>query len=282
MGTYLPALPKQAGLTPVCAAPQFGLRFLSLASLRLPTTGAVHTLDTGSDEVGLDLLAGVGAITARGPWGEVEYPEAGRRASAFAGPPSMVYLPRHSLAHITCHLAPLEALVVRAKSRRDGRPRLLQPEATEVLTFGHANWERSVFACIGPDVEADRLMMGETHTPSGNWSSYPPHKHDTNQPPERVSEEIYHFLIDPPFGFGLQTLWNPATPPKAPEQTAIVVHNGDSVIIPDGYHPVVVAPGFRMITVWACAGDRRAWGAWSAEPEYARLLEAPSSPDGEP
>jgi len=275
MGSHLPAPPRQPGYTPIAAAPQFELRWLGLAKLRLPVNGDTYTLEAGGNEVGIDILGGQAAVSARGPSGPTDYVQVGQRPSPFSGPPTMIYLPRATTARITCVSGPLEALLFQAPARRDTLPRVLRPGDVRAQDFGQSNWQRSVYPCIGSEVDADRLMMGETHTPSGNWSSYPPHKHDSEQPPEHVSEEIYHFLIDPPFGFGLQTLWAQPSRSEPPEQAAYAVHNGDSVIIPDGYHPVVVAPGFQMITVWAYAGDSRVWGAWAAEPEYARLLEQP-------
>jgi 5-deoxy-glucuronate isomerase len=284
MGTHLPAALRNPGYTRIATAPQFGLRWLCLARLSLPTAGATWVLDTGPDEVGVDILGGLGTLTADGPSGRTEYASVGQRRDAFGGPPTMVYLPRSSTAHLTCVTAPLEAVVFRAQARRDTLPRLLQPDDVHPQTFGRSNWLRSVYPSIGTEVDADRLMMGETHTPSGNWSSYPPHKHDCERPPEHVSEEIYHFLLDPRFGFGLQTLWDPAAPAEGMNKAVFAVHDGESIIIPSGYHPVVAAPGFRMITVWAYAGDQRTWGAWSAEPEYANLLETsnPLPRDGDP
>jgi 5-deoxy-glucuronate isomerase len=278
VGAHLPSPPRQPGCVPIAAPPEHGLRWLSLSRLSLRTAGASWDLDSGPDEVGIDILGGVGALAARGPSGQTEFAAMGQRGQPFEGPPTMVYLPRSTVARLTCLTPPLEAILFRVQARRDTLPRLLRPGDVPAEDFGRSNWSRSVYPCIGPEVDTDRLMMGETHSPSGSWSSYPPHKHDCERPPEHVSEEIYHFLINPPFGFGLQTMWTPPARNEEPEQTAYVVHNGDSVIIPSGYHPVVVAPGFRMITVWAYAGDLRVWGAWAAEPEFARLLDQSDAP----
>ena len=278
MGTYLPAATPLPGYAPIIEPLECGLRFLSMARLRLAECGATYGLRTEAHEVGIDILGGSAAVTVSGPTGTMEAGEVGQRASAFAGPPTMLYLPRSTTSQFTCLAAPLDAIIFKAIARRDGLPRLISAGEAGALSFGEANWQRTVYPCIGVEVDAERLMMGETHTPSGNWSSYPPHKHDTELPPESPSEEIYHFLIDPGFGFGLQALWDPGVAPERGSAVAHVVRDGDTMIIPRGYHPVVVAPGFRMITVWAYAGDRRAWGSWSTHPEYAQLLER-SDPD---
>jgi 5-deoxy-glucuronate isomerase len=281
MGSHLPAIPGQSGYTVIAAAPHHGLRWLGLARLRLPIAGESFALETGPDEVGIDILGGKMGVSARGPSGPAEYAHVGQRPSPFAAPPTMLYLPRATTALITCESAPLEAILFRAPSRRDTLPRVIRPEEVAAQEFGQSNWRRLVYPCVGADFDADRLMMGETHTPSGNWSSYPPHKHDTERPPEHVSEEIYYFLIDPEFGFGLQTLWDSPETPGIAAPKAYVVRHGDTIVIPSGYHPVVAAPGFRMITAWAYAGDTRAWGAWAAEPAYAELLDAAGSSKGE-
>jgi 5-deoxy-glucuronate isomerase len=220
----------------------------------------------------LDVLSGACTLTLEGEWGSVWYEKVGQRDSPFAGPPSMVYVPRDTDLTITCLASPLSAVVVRAPSRRDTAPVLINAGDVPFESFGRGNWQRDVYPCIGPNVDADRIMMGETHLPSGNWGSYPPHKHDQDKPPEMVSEEIYHFLINPPHGFGMQALWT-APGASQPINDAYLLRNGDTVVIPCGYHPTVVAPGFRMITVWAYAGEARVWGSWAVDPTYVELLE---------
>ena len=265
------AQPVAEGFTPIVAAPQSGLHLLGMGRLRLSVEGAVYKTHTREDEMALDVLSGACTLALEGEWGSVRYERVGQRSTPFAGPPSVVYVPRGTHVTITCLVSPLSAVVVRAPSRRETVPVLIDAEDVPVESFGRDNWQRDVYPSIGVNVDADRIMMGETHSPSGNWASYPPHKHDQNRPPERISEEIYHFLIDPPHGFGMQGLW---TAPGAsdPIEGACLLRNGDTVAIPRGYHPTVVAPGFRMVTVWAYAGEERVWGSWAGDPTYVELL----------
>ena len=83
---------------------------------------------------------------------------------------------------------------------------------------GRDNWQRTVYSALAEDVPAQRLLAGETLNPPGNWSSYPPHKHDRLNPPqEAVLEEVYFFRIKPAQGFGLMwTYTAPATPMVSP------------------------------------------------------------------
>jgi 5-deoxy-glucuronate isomerase len=94
-------------------------------------------------------------------------------------------------------------------------------------------------------------MVGETFSPSGSWSSFPPHKHDGLDGEPRL-EEVYHFRVDLPGGFGIQRLYT-----SAGEDVSLTVEDGDAVLIPYGYHPVAVAPGYRLYYLWALAGDER-------------------------
>jgi 5-deoxy-glucuronate isomerase len=244
-----------------------------MGRLFLPRAGATHILHTQDQETVIDVLSGTCAMTLARSTERSAYEVVGQRSSPFDGPPTMVYIPRGMDVTITCTAAPLHAVLVSVPSRSDTAPALITPEDVSAAPFGRNNWQRSVYPSVGLDVQADRIMMGETHTPSGNWSSYPPHKHDEDNPPEEVlSEEIYHFLIDPPHGFGMQRLWTAPGHPE-PINEAYPLRDGDTVAIPRGYHPTVVAPGFRMVTVWAYAGDERSWGGWAPDSTFAELLE---------
>ncbi len=267
-----PAKTLVEGPTLIIAAPQSELRYLALERLLLSTKGATYVAHTQTHEMVIDLLGGVCALTLKGERGDTRYEKVGQRANPFSGPPTMVYIPRNTEVAIKCLISPLNAVIVRAPSRQDNAPMLIKAKDTTRQSFGRDNWKRDVYPCIGLNVNADRIMMGETHTPSGNWSSFPPHKHDQDKPPEVISEEIYHFLITPPHGFAMQYLWTaPGTP--QPINEVYPLHNGDTVAIPRGYHPTVVAPGFRMVTVWAFAGESRSWGGWAVDPTFAELLE---------
>jgi 5-deoxy-glucuronate isomerase len=103
-------------------------------------------------------------------------------------------------------------------------------------------------------LEAGRLIACEVITPAGNWSSYPPHKHDSERPGESVLEEIYYFEVaDGPVGPGMAYL-------KAAEVLA-EVHTGDVVLIPYGFHgPAMAVPGYDLYYLNVMAGPgKREW-----------------------
>jgi 5-deoxy-glucuronate isomerase len=119
------------------------------------------------------------------------------------------------------------------------------------------------------DVPAQRLLAGETLNPPGNWSSYPPHKHDRSNPPlEAILEEVYFFRTKPAQGFGLMWTYTAADDPDG-FSTVFVVEDGDTVLLPKGYHPVVAAPGYQLHYTWVLAGEERRYGAWADDPRHA-------------
>ena len=105
---------------------------------------------------------------------------------------------------------------------------------------------------LGPDDEAGRLIVGETLSPPGNWSSYPPHKHDRQAAPEEVAlEEVYFYRLQPAGGFAVQIVYGDD------RESARIVRDGDVVTIASGYHPVVAAPGYALYYLWVLAGEGR-------------------------
>ena len=117
------------------------------------------------------------------------------------------------------------------------------------------------------------MLVGETWNRAGCWSSYPPHKHDTdNAPDEAWYEEVYFFQVRPTQGFGIQRLYTPKGAPK-PVDEVFVLEDGDTVVMPCGYHPVAGAPGYRVWYYWGLAGEGRQYAAWSDDPAHAWLRD---------
>jgi len=137
-------------------------------------------------------------------------------------------------------------------------PRVIRPADQRIAEVGRENWRRQVRTILGPEHEALRLLAGETLNPPGNWSSYPPHKHDVDAPPlESRLEEVYLFRVDPPGGFGVQVRYHGDVDGES-DRSATVVVDGDVAAIPSGYHPVVAAPGYTLYYLWVMAGVGRA------------------------
>jgi 5-deoxy-glucuronate isomerase len=130
--------------------------------------------------------------------------------------------------------------------------RLIPPDDIDVEIRGAGNAARQINHIIKPGFPADTLLVVEVFTPSGNWSSYPPHKHDVSQMPyEADLEEIYYYRIDSPDGFGLQRLYTA----DGSFDHAWVIRDGDVLLVPEGYHAFAIAHGYTGYYLNILAGD---------------------------
>jgi len=204
-------------------------------------------------------------------WNRRRY-DVGPRRDVFGGYPHAIYLPAGLAVHIEA-IESSELADCRAPSRARLAPRIVRPEDCGYEIRGGGNATRQIVDILQPSFPADRLMLCEVFTPSGNWSSYPPHKHDTDDPPREVDlEEIYYFRFPHPDGYGFQRVYN-----SRRDDTLRVAH-GDVVPVRDGYHPFVTAYGFDAYYLNVLAGDRRSMAA-TDDPRYARLRRAWPAPD---
>ena len=239
---------REKGFHTVFEPAQGELRLLGLGILSL-SAGESWEQQLAGREAALVMLGGRAEVWAEGRhWAEV-----GARENVFAGPASALYLPAESRLKVSA-LQPLRAAVITAPATNPGEPLLITPEQVTSVWVGRGNTRRTVQTIVGPQFPASRLLVGETYSDSGCWSSYPPHKHDRACPgKESQHEEIYYYLLDPPHGFALQRRYSPA----AGLDEAYVIKDGDALALPCGYHPVVVAPGYRLYYLWALAGEQR-------------------------
>jgi len=210
------------------------------------------------------LLEGAGSMEAGGEhWG------VGRR-DVFSERATAVYLPAGVATTVTAQ-SPLEAILVSTPAAAAGRPVLIGPDAVRVQPRGREGFRREVHDLFVDDPHARRLMVGETFSPAGHWSSYPPHKHDGGDGEPKL-EEVYYFRVDPPHGFGVQVLYA-----AGGEAVAHVVRDGDAVLLPSGYHPVAAAPGYRLYYLWALAGEVRRLVVHE-DPQHAWVHHATGAP----
>jgi 5-deoxy-glucuronate isomerase len=228
-----------------------GLRILELSP------GKSHTLSTGDSEHVIVSLNGSAAVTVD----DQAYELIGRD-HVFAGPSDVVYAPRDSEVTISSAGGGRFAL---ASARCDNRldPAHLPKADVPVELRGAGQSSRQVNNFGVPGVlEADRIIACEVLTPGGNWSSWPPHKHDEERDGETALEEIYYFEIaDGPSGpgMGYQRVYGH---PGAEIDVTTEVRSGDVVLIPHGWHgPSIAAPGYDLyyLNVMAGPGATRAW-----------------------
>jgi 5-deoxy-glucuronate isomerase len=160
------------------------------------------------------------------------------------------------------------AIAAAAACGSGGRPRLIGPAEAIVEARGAGQTQRLVHHLLPPSAEAERLIIVEVYTPGGNWSSFPPHKHDTDdRPRESQLEELYYYHLDPPTGFAVQRVY---TADGSLDQS-LAATDGDLVLVPRGYHVVGATPGHECYYLNVMAGQGRLW-AFTLDPAYAHLM----------
>ncbi len=219
--------------------------------------------DSGGNETALVVLGGNLTIELE----EETFEVSGRQDVWEKKPPSLVLLPpdcRYVLhANSNC-----EVVIAAAQGKLGPKPRLIRPEDVVVEQRGEGQTQRTVHHLLPPSADAQRLILVEVYTPPGNWSSFPPHKHDTDDPPrESYLEEIYYYRIEPTTGFALQRVY---TAEEELDET-IAACDGDLVLVPRGYHVVANTPGHECYYLNVMAGVGRAWN-FTLDPAYASLL----------
>lgn len=192
-----------------------------------------------------------------------EWKSSGGRENVFTGMPYALYLPIGTQYTVTAETA-CDLAFCFCRAGTEYPARLITPDDIEVEVRGAGNATRQINKIIRPEFAADKLLVVEVYTPSGNWSSYPPHKHDVHEPPGEVDlEEIYYYRVDRPEGYAIQKVYNPD---RSIDET-LTVRDGEMVLVPEGYHPVVAAHGYNVYYLNALAGSARSMAA-SDDPDY--------------
>ncbi|MBP1583687.1 MAG: 5-deoxy-glucuronate isomerase [Victivallales bacterium] len=209
--------------------------------------GTSWEANTGEYEAALVILGGKFAIRGDG----FNFAEVGGRKSVFDGKPHTVYLPRRTACTVTALTDVDFALNESPASRDTARPTVITPEMTHGMTIGRDNFTRQATVMIDEKFDSEHFYIGEGMIPSGNWSGYPPHRHDFDNPPEEIDmEETYFYRFDPPQGFGIQKVYQP----DGSIDETYTVKNNDTIAIAKGFHPLCGAPGYQMYYLWTMTG----------------------------
>jgi 5-deoxy-glucuronate isomerase len=223
-------------------------------------------------------LAGAGVVECEGRRFELQ-----GRASVFARVSDFAYVPRDAQVTIRSEGGGEFALPT-ARARRRLPPAYGPAEKVPVEVRGAGSATRQVANFCSPDsFPADRLVAVELLTPAGNWSSYPPHKHDEERDGEAILEEIYYFRIAGPQGFGFHRTYTS----DGRIDATVTVRDGDVFLVPRGYHgPCVATPNHDMyyLNVLAGPAEKRTM-AFCDDPDHhwvrdtwARLAPDPRVP----
>ncbi len=249
MTTYFASIGDAPGLNRPATNP---CHLIDFARLVLPA-GDTHAGRASDRETLLVLFSGRCDVAVNG----THIATVGRRASPFAGRPYAVYLPAGAAYIITAQTA-LDAGLCSAPADLPAEPYVITPDQVVVQQVGAASFGRELRTILTssdqPDLPAQRLIVGETLVPSGNWSTYPPHKHEIDDlPREAFHEELYYFRVDQPDGFGHARHYSPARG----YDTSYTVQDSTILMIPHGFHTTCSAPGYTTYFLWMLAGNHR-------------------------
>jgi len=211
---------------------------------RIMKKGEVWNCDTGDNEYSIILLSGNFSVQSdKGSWQTVN----GRR-SVFSGIAHSLYLPRNTQFELIAESDLLDIAYGWCETDKDFDPFLKTPAQVAVEIRGGDNATRQINDLIGPGSPCHRLVSVEVYTPSGNWSSFPAHKHDervvdeNGELKEARLEEIYFYKTNKPQGYAIQQVY---TSDRSMDEIA-VAKNNDIVLVPKGYHPVVAGHGYDI------------------------------------
>jgi 5-deoxy-glucuronate isomerase len=257
-GTILRVTPGSAGWSHV------SFEVLVLAE------GSVARRETGGQEACIVVVSGSVTIeSSYGGWREL-----GTRQDPWSGLPEAAYLPPGSDYSITGEGGGAEVALCLAPAPGGGAEARILPGAEIVPERrGYGSQERTIHPILMGERPAESLLVCEVLTPPGHWSSYPPHKHDRDDPPaETLLEETYYHRIAPPQGFALQRVY---TDDRSLD-TTLTVGDRDCVLVPRGYHTVSAPPGYALYYLNVMAGPSRLW-AVANDPDHAWTLEPPAA-----
>jgi 5-deoxy-glucuronate isomerase len=259
-----------SGQVHAISAADAGWRYVGFSDHRLRPGSAVGR---PADDHEVALIVVEGAVSVR--VGRRRHSSLGSRDGVFAGPPPPVLLVAPGSALEVVAETQATVILADAPGVGAGVSRLVQPNDIVVETRGQGATERRIHHLLPPSSEAGRLILFEVFTPGGNWSSYPPHKHDTEDPPlEAYLEELYWYRFARPGGWAAARVY---TADRSLDES-FAPSDGDVILIPRGYHPVAAAAGYDAYYLNVMAGHHRDW-RFTLDPDHAWLMDwDPTSP----
>ena len=251
---FVPKTHEGRGRRTAVAPGATAARYLHYGRITLAAGDAPIKFNSNDHEIGLINLNGKATVRTEGETFTLDRYDA-------------VYVPRDSEIEVEapegCDIAEVSAPVAKRYPVKFVSYKEVRQNPKLHLIAGKPPAERDLNVLIGANVEAGRIMAGVTFSTPGNWTSWPPHEHS------KLLEEAYLFIDMPAPSFGIQFVY---TDPKNPELVQMV-REGDCVLMPQGYHPNVAAPGGQINFLWMMAaikeGEDRLYGVVNVQPEYA-------------
>jgi 5-deoxy-glucuronate isomerase len=252
-GRVLHVTPQSAGWT-----------FVGFDVWKLAAGGAAAGCEADR-ECCLVFVAGKGRVSVDGK----DLGELGQRMTPFEGKPWSVYVPAGARWAVTATTA-LELAVCSAPGSGKLPARVIGPDTLGQEVRGKGSNTRHVTNILPETEPAESLLVVEVITPAGCTSSYPSHKHDTDDlPRESLLEEVYYHRLNPPQGFALQRVY---TDDRSLDE-GIPVENGDVSLVPRGYHPCAAVHGYDLYYLNVMAGPKRTW-KFHNDPAHEWLVKA--------
>jgi 5-deoxy-glucuronate isomerase len=244
--------PKKNSQEIVSVTPESaGWRYVSFSAHQL-APGETLNFSDNSNELCVVVLTGIVSVQTE----SFDWKEIGGRMSVFEdASPYAVYLPPRAKLTVTAKTT-VELGVAGAPAKGELPVRLIEPGSIRRSVRGKGSNIRYVCDILPQDEPAESVLVVEVRTPSGNSSSYPPHKHDIdNVPIESLLEETYYHRINPSQGFVFHRVYSDSRD----LDESMAVEDRDVVLVPRGYHPVVVPHGYESYYFNVMAGPKRVW-----------------------
>ncbi|MBJ3785371.1 5-deoxy-glucuronate isomerase [Devosia sediminis] len=223
------------------------------------------------DVPGFEIVVVVQTGKARIDVGDVAFADVGQRRDIWSGKADSVYAGTGRAITITATGGPLEAVVAGGACTESHAPFRVTPEEVESVVVGSSGTKshREIFHILGQNGNgrAGNLLVSELYAEDGCWSGYPPHKHDTHRDGETNHAELYHYRYNPPTGFGGQFHYGENGTPEA-----VMTLDGDTYLLPSGYHPTVTSPGHRAYVFTILVGRDQRGLVQFFDPAHYHLL----------
>ena len=255
-----PSSPDEFGCIQKITPQSAGWEYVGFEVYKL-NPGQILDNDTQGQEVCLVLVSGIAHVkTLNKSWSDL-----GGRISVFDKcAPYSVYVPPGDHYRVEAD-SDVELAICKAPAEGKYPARLIEPGDCSYETRGGGTNRRYVCNILFGNFAAEKLLVCEVITPGGNWSSYPPHKHDRAlKSQETRLEETYYHRLNPPQGFAFQRVY---TDDRSLDET-MTVEDGSVVMVPEGYHPVGAAHGYDLYYLNVMAGPKRDWIFYN-DPDHA-------------
>ncbi len=245
MKKYLRRYSPKNGFSKIVSIGDGDLKLTEFGILSLKA-GKSYSFDAAGYETALVVLGGKCSVEGE----KFSFKDVGGRKDVFSGKPHTVYIPS-GLAFMVKAASDVEIAWTAAPSDLEAEPYVITPEQVKEVHIGKDSYERDAYLMLTDACPSRHFYIGEAFVGPGKQASFPPHRHEKDNPPTEIDmEEVYFFRFNPEQGYGIQSIYTD----DLSIDFSCRVRNNDATLIPRGYHPVVNSPGYTMYYLWIMAG----------------------------